>query len=504
MKTALVAIGRRENQYAREWVEHYLKLGFDHIFICDNNRYLEEHFEDVLADYLRQGVVTILDYRKQAGCQKQAYNDVYAQYGDDYDWLAFFDFDEFLTFSRKYTLDTMLSLCEGYDCVMVNWECYGDNGLVYNDNRRVQDRFKKPLPEGTRVQNPDHDENEYCKCIVRGGLKGICFAKTVHFPDTRLHCCRPDGTACQQRALLEPDFKVARLKHYITKTIEEWMTRKWFVGTGNKATIDEYRNRYSERFYRYNQWTTEKAYVELKAVDSVERNINVCIVNFNTSELTTAAILSLNRCTPGCHVIVIDNSDKEPFTMGDVPLLCNVEVIDNTQGQIINFEKWLDGFPDKHPLTYNNWASAKHCYTVHWLCQKRRNPFILMDSDVLVKRDIAPLWNTEMVYTGQRAPHHSRFGDVDRVLPFLCFLNVPEMKKHSITYYNPMKMFALTAEYPGIAYDTGSWFLEDCENRRAPHGKVDLDDYIIHLGHGSWRGTGAADWLKINKGLWKP
>ena len=104
MKTALVAIGRRENQYAREWVEHYLKLGFDHIFICDNNRYLEEHFEDVLADYLRQGVVTILDYRKQAGCQKQAYNDVYAQYGDDYDWLAFFDFDEFLTFSRKYTL----------------------------------------------------------------------------------------------------------------------------------------------------------------------------------------------------------------------------------------------------------------------------------------------------------------------------------------------------------------------------------------------------------------
>lgn len=503
MKTALVAIGRRENQYAREWVEHYLNIGFNHIFICDNNRYLEDRFEDVIGDYVSKGVVTILDYRKGAGCQKQAYNEVYQQYGDDYDWLAFFDFDEFLSFGKGYTLNKMLKKCSKCECVMVNWECYGDNGLVHNDTRPVQERFAKPLPECTRVQNPDHDENEYCKCIVRGGLGGIWFNSTVHFPDTRLKCCRPDGTPCEQRALLAPDFRVARLKHYITKTIEEWMVRKWFVGTGNKSTITEYRSRYSERFYRYNEWTTEKAFVELKAINTVERNINVCIVNYNTSELTTAAILSLNRCTPGCHVIVIDNSDEKKFSMGGVPLLCNVEVIDNTEGQIINFDKWLEGFPDKHPKTYNNWASAKHCYTVHWLCQKRRNPFILMDSDVLVKRDISALWNTDMVYSGQRAPHHSRFGDVDRVLPFLCFLNVPEMKKRGITYYNPKKMFALTAEYPGIAYDTGSWFLEACEQREVPHMEVNLDEYILHLGHGSWRGGGAKDFLKQNARLWK-
>ena len=34
---ALCAIGRRENQYAPEWVSHYRALGFDHIYIYDNN-----------------------------------------------------------------------------------------------------------------------------------------------------------------------------------------------------------------------------------------------------------------------------------------------------------------------------------------------------------------------------------------------------------------------------------------------------------------------------------
>ena len=32
-KVALCAIGRLENLYAREFVEHYKNLGIDHIFI---------------------------------------------------------------------------------------------------------------------------------------------------------------------------------------------------------------------------------------------------------------------------------------------------------------------------------------------------------------------------------------------------------------------------------------------------------------------------------------
>lgn len=65
MRTCLVAIGRRENLYAREFVEWYKKLGFDNIIIMDNNYDGEEHFEDVLQEYIDQGFVIIENYRNQ-------------------------------------------------------------------------------------------------------------------------------------------------------------------------------------------------------------------------------------------------------------------------------------------------------------------------------------------------------------------------------------------------------------------------------------------------------
>ena len=60
----------------------------------------------------------------------------------------------------------------------------------------------------------------------------------------------------------------------------------------------------------------------------------VAIVHFNTPELTEAAILSIRKHGgKDYRIVVFDNSDKRPF-----PKRENVEIIDNTQGKIINFD----------------------------------------------------------------------------------------------------------------------------------------------------------------------
>lgn len=86
---ALCCIGRRENRYAREFIAYYKSIGFDKIFVCDNNHDGEEHFKDVLGDYIESGFVEVLDYRNKGGQQGHAYSDVYHEYGKRYQWIAF-------------------------------------------------------------------------------------------------------------------------------------------------------------------------------------------------------------------------------------------------------------------------------------------------------------------------------------------------------------------------------------------------------------------------------
>ena len=229
----------------------------------------------------------------------------------------------------------------------------------------------------------------------------------------------------------------------------------------------------------------------------------VCIINYNTPALVTAAIMSLDKHTPGCKVVIFDNSEEKPFCGGNGSGLSNTEVYYNTRQELIYFSAILQmDFPDRESSPDNNYASFKHCLTVQNLINSLRRPFILMDSDVLITQDITPLWDETQVFVGQVKPHRSRFGTVERVLPQLCFINVPMMRENGVAYYNPKKMFALSHRSPDNAYDTGAWFLEDCRNHALPYREININDYCVHLGHASWKKKDAQAWLDEHKELW--
>ncbi len=223
--------------------------------------------------------------------------------------------------------------------------------------------------------------------------------------------------------------------------------------------------------------------------------INVAFVHYNTPELTSAAIMSLNKRTPGCIVTVFDNSDARPF----VNTFSNVSVIDNTRGQIIDFDKMLDDYPDRQVDDRNksNFGSAKHCKSVDMLMDMIPEGFVLMDSDVLVTKDIKGLVCRDVV-CGMK---HEKDG-VTLFQPFLCWINVPLLKVHGIRYFNGEKMWALSDVFPNNRYDTGAWLYEEVINKGLKWLSVDIWQYIIHLGHGSWRGKNAEKWLNEHKDLY--
>ncbi len=256
---ALCAIGRMENRYAREFVEYHLSLGFDKIFICDNNFDCEDRFEDVLGDYVAEGAVKILDYRNRKNIQLRAYAECYTKYGGSCRWMAFFDFDEFLTIVGSENIHDFMRRYDGADCLLVNWRNFTDSGLLRYDGRPVRERFTVPMPND-RCVSYDFPENRHVKCIVRGGLQYVSFQRNPHVPSMPLlTCVRTDGRRCAQEPFQDIDHRTAYLSHYTTKTIEEWMTCKVRRGYPvSDRLVAKFRNNHLSQFFAVNDRTPEK------------------------------------------------------------------------------------------------------------------------------------------------------------------------------------------------------------------------------------------------------
>ncbi len=236
---------------------------------------------------------------------------------------------------------------------------------------------------------------------------------------------------------------------------------------------------------------------------------NILIVNYNTQKLTDACIKSINKTTPDCTIYVFDNSDKEPF----VNTFENVTVIDNTRCAIIDFDKWLEKYQNRNKSTgkMNNWGSAKHTYTVETFMEITNKPFILLDSDVLVKKDLTDIFNSSLCYVGE-VSYQGKNSKIKRVLPFICFINTPICLENNIHFFDENFMNGLRISQEGDKFDTGSVLFMMAEKSKVPHGDIKVDDYVCHYGSGSWRDTferaarikhlSTEEWLQNNKELW--
>lgn len=227
---------------------------------------------------------------------------------------------------------------------------------------------------------------------------------------------------------------------------------------------------------------------------------HVVTVNYNTPELCEAAIRSLNKQTPGCIVHLLDNSDSRPFTRAAE--FANVDYIDNTHGQLVDFERWCKTFPNRE-YSENNYGSAKHCFSIALILHRLDTDCVVMDSDILLTRDIAPLYDERYVFQAEVKTNTKAWGfRVYRAKPILCYINVPLMRQLGITYFNGEKMWNLQNVKPQSKYDTGAWFYEQVERRKLPYNKIALADWCLHLRHASYQDRPATDWLNENKELW--
>lgn len=149
IKVALCVIARLENKYIKEYVKYYKSLGFDKIFIYDNNRPEDnEKITDEISAYVDTGLVDVIDWPVFEGdAQLPAYQDCFDKHKDEYDWIAFFDSDEYLTYNgENFNIKEFLSnpLYNDFGGVAIPNYPYDDNDVIINDSKSRLTVYTKP------------------------------------------------------------------------------------------------------------------------------------------------------------------------------------------------------------------------------------------------------------------------------------------------------------------------------------------------------------------------
>lgn len=125
------AIFQNESRWLKEWVEFHRLVGVDHFVLYNHNS--SDGWEEVLAEYIEQDLVEVVDFSEQepwvVKTQPRAYDDAWRRFNGRTTWLAFIDIDEYLQPIEVDTLPEVLKDYEQYGGVVVNWRCFGTSGV---------------------------------------------------------------------------------------------------------------------------------------------------------------------------------------------------------------------------------------------------------------------------------------------------------------------------------------------------------------------------------------
>jgi len=148
LKVCVCTLGRKENLYIREFVNHYENYGVDKIFLYDNNKKDGERFEDVIGDYIKKGFVDLLDWRGRDQPIFPIMNDCYNKNKNNYDWFIFYEIDEFINLYKYSNVKDFLRQKRFKNCNVIHLNIinHSDNDKLFYENKTLHERFPAIVP----------------------------------------------------------------------------------------------------------------------------------------------------------------------------------------------------------------------------------------------------------------------------------------------------------------------------------------------------------------------
>lgn len=258
MRVVLCALAKNEHLYINDFVNHYLKIGVDKIYIYDNDDYDKPKIEHCIQNKEKVCFINIRGIKHEK-LQQHIYTNFYQTMS--FDWCIFCDIDEYLfgvDDIHEFLSDKKF---DKYDQIRIKWKLFGDDDLITRDmSKPVYEVFSHEVTSSLNRNLIDKGNLEIQgKSIVRGNLINVKITSphfaSIGLRENILSSCLPSGKPCNSKVAIIEDYsqETVFFHHYMTKSLSEFINQKLNRNDAvynTKLTINY--------FWRINKRTKEK------------------------------------------------------------------------------------------------------------------------------------------------------------------------------------------------------------------------------------------------------
>jgi GT2 family glycosyltransferase/SAM-dependent methyltransferase len=223
---AICAVFKDEAAYLREWVEFHQLMGVERFYLYNNNS--SDRYLDALQPHIASGAVVLHEWPRHPA-QLQAYEHCLKTHGNEADWIAFIDVDEFLFSPNAQRLPDVLADYADHPGVGVNWVMFGSAGHVQKPAGGVLENYLRRGEWESGVHYPHlrlpdgsyRSENAHIKSIVQPSKVAAC--KNAHFMlyADNARAVDENGQPIDGPFTAKVSVNKLRINHYWSKSEEE-------------------------------------------------------------------------------------------------------------------------------------------------------------------------------------------------------------------------------------------------------------------------------------------
>ena len=233
---------KNEHRYLPQWFEYHIRLGFNKFIIYEDEGSVSH--ADIIERYNKVANIDFYDYvlKKNSDEFKDVtcFNHILYNY-NDIDWLIKLDPDEYIFLPGNHTIDDILyNIPDNYNQIVLNWKLYNANGMIEAPSEWNYDLTTTYINKIDINDLADYFTNNVSKNSYNLGKSLVkykeVYNKLKYYDDEiKMSSMFPHYIIEKNKNTANGDDIHICIRHYITKSFEEYYSRLKDKGEYNKT-----------------------------------------------------------------------------------------------------------------------------------------------------------------------------------------------------------------------------------------------------------------------------